>query len=280
MKTLNDIFYLGMVFILGVIISTLAFSNDVFSQNIVFNQVRTGGTGCPIDTTAIAYAPDRSSASLIFDRFEVRVPYELPNGQVLTQLDVPCNIFIDASIPQNFFLTEVEISYDIRGLYALDSRVSGNFQSFLMSLTGAGVVGQVQGRNGRPSPMLISEQKFHGSILDSSDILIRQSKVFHINSRCSETANQVSLHIQHHVFSALGSAQDVGTQEGMITIDSSDVTGGFRITGRLMRCRDNEGGGGRRVEPIPPRDPRDPREPRLPREPRDPRQPRLPRVYR
>ena len=55
-------------------------SATLYAETIKFNSIRTGGVGCPSQTTSIARAPDLSSASIIFDRFESRVPVQLPNG--------------------------------------------------------------------------------------------------------------------------------------------------------------------------------------------------------
>jgi hypothetical protein len=224
-------------------VMSLAASN-VMAENIQFQNIRVGGTGCPSDVTQIATAPDLSSASLIFQGFESHVPTPLnPKGGGTSISLLNCNVFLDIKLPAGQKLESIEISYDMRGNAMLDRGVSGSFKSYLISSSGFGSERTQQNQ-------LLQEKSWMNISNDQEeDFLIQTTKVMPISSQCGmgQASDRVSLHLQHQLGSQILSG-DSRTQ-GTITMDSSDMKGGIRIRANTSICRAAPGGG---QPPVPP----------------------------
>ncbi len=231
--------YVLGVFLLATLINAKA------QDKIRFENIRTGGIGCPSQTTAIAYAPDNSSASLIFDRFESRVPVQLPNGKYRSVIDVPCNVFVELAVPAAYKLESIEVSYDLRGQALLDPGVKGSFKSFLMNIAGMSVP------NSR-IPRLASEKLWNDTLVEQSDsFIIRTTTTIPVASNCATTNDRVSMQLQHHIEAQILNLAEVSSKTGSIFMDTSDLAGGLKMRANLVRC-EAPGGGGGHVDPRKP----------------------------
>lgn len=223
----------GSVFLLGCFMSV----SLTMADTIKFNSIRTGGVGCPGETTQISVAPDLSAASLIFDRFESRVPLRMPSGGLRGMVDVPCNVFVEMSVPSNHRLEAVEVSYDVRGATFLDAGVEGSFKSFIMSIAGNSVPNTRQVRE------VISKVWNNTYVEQSDDFYVQHTQTIPLVSTCSNGVDRVAMHVQHHVKTEIRSG-DLFSKEGFIIMDSSDLSGGLKLRARIVPCSGTGNSGG------------------------------------
>ena len=223
----------GSMFLLGICMSV----SLTMAENIKFNSIRTGGVGCPGETTQISVAPDLSAASLIFDRFESRVPLQMPNGSLRGMVDVPCNVFVELGLPANHRLEAVEVSYDVRGSTFLDPGVEGSFRSFLMSIAGNSVPNTRQVRE------VIQKVWNNTYVEQQDDFYVKHSQTIPLVSTCSNGNDRIMMHVQHHVKTEIRSG-DLLSKEGFIIMDSSDLNGGLKLRARIVLCSGGGNGGG------------------------------------
>lgn len=208
----------------------LLVSSFSFAQSLQFTSIRTGGVGCPVDVTSIATAPDLSSASIIFDRFEARVPLQMPNGGMRSVIDVPCNIFVEMDLPSGHKIEEMEVTYDLRGQTFLDPGVAGSFRSFMMSIAGNSVPRS-------RAPRSVVEKTWNNTYVEQSDdFYVQHVQKIPVLSNCSNGRDKVAMHLQHHVEAKILNQADVFSREGFIIVDSSDISGGVRLKARISRC--------------------------------------------
>lgn len=207
-------------------------------ENIRFNSIRTGGSGCPGESTEIAIAPDQSAASLIFDRFESRVPLQMPNGGLRGLVDIPCNVFVELSLPANHRLDAIEVTYDLRGTVFLDPGVEGSFKSYVVSIAGNSVP------NSRQTREVISKVWNNTFVEQVEDFYVQHTQNLPVVSNCSPGNDRVMMHVQHHVKTEMRGGL-MNNKEGFIIMDSSDISGGLKLRARISRCSNpgNIGGG-------------------------------------
>ena len=212
----------------SVLLSTTLLAADFQLQNI-----RVGGTGCPSELTSIIMAPDASSASLIFSKFESRVPNTDPNPKVQKTINnLNCNIFVDIKIPANIKLEGLEIGHDMRGFATLDRGVQGSFRSYLVSKSGMGT--ESQNRN----PELLAEKIWSNSASNQEeDFTVSSLKKIMIPSQCSRGAglDVVTVRLQNTLSSQILPGFENQSQ-GSITVDSSDLRGGLKISAVTSTC--------------------------------------------
>ena len=223
------------------------------AQNLQFVNITAGGLGCPSDTTQIATAPDLSAVSLIFQGFETHVP-TAPNPKASPYImNLNCNIFLDMKIPLGQRIDSIEISYDMRGMAALDQGVSGLFRSFLISSSGLGTE-----RNG--SNILLQEKTWFNTASDQQeDFTISTTKSIALSSQCNtglRGADKVSIHLQHILGSQIETSSQHTSAEGTITMDTSDMKGGIKFRANTSPCQ--MPGPGPRPGPGPVQPPRNP----------------------
>lgn len=220
-------------------------SLKVNAELLQFENIRLAGLGCPSQSTQIAFAPDRTLASIIFSQFESHVPYESSKGTVYA-FDLACNMFIDIIVPQDEALTSLEISYDMRGFAALDSGVLGKFSSHLMSITTA------NSANNRQEKLV--EQNFGSYTQDEqTDINISQTLNVSTLQNCRlprRAPERVTIHLQNHLATQI--LNRTSGAQGSLVMDSSDFSGGIKFRPITERCRSE----GRIERPTRPERPR------------------------
>lgn len=203
------------------------------AESAIMN-IRVGGTGCPSELTQIAMSPDQSSASIIFQQFESRVPNRESGPKVNPFISIlNCNVFADVSVPVNSRLEALEISYDLRGHAFLDTGVTGNFKSFLISANGMGTE-----RSRRTQ--LIAEKNWLSLV--EEDFYIQTQQVMNLNGNCGigSRSDTVTVHIQHQLASQIIRGYEHSGANGSITVDSSDIKGGIRLKAHVSQCRGQE----------------------------------------
>lgn len=215
-------------------------ANSTWAENIQFQNIQVGGTGCPIDKTQIILSPDQTTASLIFQDFESHVPQSVSNSKKASPYisELPCNVFLEIKLPIGQKLDSLEIGYDMRGNAALDRGVSGNFQSYLISSNGLGVE-----RHSGPNPTLLQEKSWQNYTIDQlEDFTVQTSKVINFGSDCrsSNGGDRVAIHLQHHLFTQIQRGFENTSAAGSLTIDTSDLSGGIKLKAHTQVCTPND----------------------------------------
>lgn len=203
-----------------------------------FQNIRVGGVGCPSETTQIIFAPDQSSASLIFNQFESRVPQVATSPKVNRNIStLNCNIFLDIKIPQGVKLESLDIGYDMRGLATFDRGVSGSFKSFLVSKAGLGLPPS------RDIELLQEKTWSQTFAAQEEDFVIQTSKRLLMPTQCSpgNGADVVTLRLQNTLSSQILAGFENTSAQGMIIMDSSDFRGGLTLKANVATCSSNPG---------------------------------------
>jgi hypothetical protein len=220
--------------------SFVAASFAVEAQNLEFQNIRVGGTGCPSDITQIITAPDRSSASILFQSFESHVPVIASGPKVIPYLSsLNCNLFIDIKLPANQKLESLEISYDMRGHAFLDRGVNGNFKSYLISSNGLGTE-RVQ-----KTQLLQMKEWMNAESDQDDDFLVQSTKSLRIQSNCGVGSRNdlVTVHLQHQLSSQILEGHRNSNASGTITMDSSDMKGGIKLRAIGKACQNTQSPG-------------------------------------
>jgi hypothetical protein len=221
----------------ALLISVLSLS--IHAEAVQFQNIRVGGTGCPSEKTQIAYAPDNSAATLIFQDFQSHVPVEASGPKVVKTISqLPCNVFFEIKVPMGQKLDSLEVKYDMRGNTSLDRGVQGYFKSFLMSTAGLGT------ERTRRGPELLQEKIWSNSSVDQfEDFALETIKKINFGSDCRAQNGQdrVVLHLQHHILTQIQRGYETSGAQGTIMMDTSDMTGGLKLIATTSACN---GGGG------------------------------------
>ncbi|MDO9182147.1 MAG: DUF4360 domain-containing protein [Bacteriovorax sp.] len=217
------------------------------AENIRFENIRVGGTGCPSDVTQIIMAPDLSSASILFQSFESHVPVVVNSPKATPYISIlNCNVFLDIQLPKGQKLESLEINYDMRGHAFLDRGVNGNFKSYMISTSGLGTE--------RPQGVqLLQERNWSNISADQDeDFTVQTTKNQSVQSQCSDgqNGNSVSIHLQHQLASQITSGFERTNASGTITMDSSDIKGGIKLRAITSTCVSSSGNGGRNCRVV------------------------------
>jgi hypothetical protein len=212
---------------------------SVKADTVQFQNIRVGGIGCPSEKTQIAYSPDGSTASIIFQDFQSHVPVDNAGPkQVKTISQMPCNMFLEVKLPVGQKLDSLEVRYDMRGNTILDKGVQGYFRSFMMSTSGLGTE-RGRGRN----PEAVSEKLWTNTSVDQfEDFVITSSKKITFGSDCRVQGGQdrVTINLQHHILTQIMRGYENTSAQGTIMMDSSDISGGVKLIAATSAC--NSGG--------------------------------------
>ncbi len=204
------------------------------AANLEIIGLRVGGLGCPSEKTQIAMAPDKSSASIIFDQFVSTVPQTVTGPKSSPNIhQLACNLFLDVAIPAGFKIDSLDVQFDIRGNAILDKGVLGGFRSFIMSANG----GLIQRAN--RGPVLIEELVNQNILTDRIfDFTLSKNKSMPVASNCSRgQQNTISFHIQNHLVTQITRGYENQNATGTMTVDSSDIKGGMILRATTSRCR-------------------------------------------
>lgn len=228
------------IFALSLLCLSTQLISETYAANFQFHNIRVGGLGCPSEQTQIVYAPDQSSASLIFNQFEARVPQTITSPKVNPNIHtLNCNVFIDVKVNQGVKLEALEITYDVRGLANLDKGVTGSFRSFLVDKAGMGVVSS-------RTPELLAEKIWNQtSIVQDEDFVVQSTKKISLGTQCSpgNGASIISIRLQNTLSAQILQGFQNSSQ-GMIVMDSSDMKGGLIIKATESSCQQTNPGNG------------------------------------
>ena len=208
----------------------------LFAEEFKIKNVRLGGVGCPSDLINITYAPDNSSASLIFSQFQAAVPVEVTGPKVNPNISsLNCNIFIDIAIANGNLLSSIDLKYDLRGFVSLDRGVNGSFKSHIVSVSGLGMETSIPSRN----PILVSEKAWTNSgQSQEEDFIIESFKSITTPSQCSrnQLGDTVTVRLQQNLTAQILKGFE-RQAKGTMIIDTSDISGGLKISGTTRNCR-------------------------------------------
>jgi len=213
---------------------TSLMSQSAHSANLEIVGLRLGGLGCPTEKTQVAMAPDKSSASIIFDQFVASVPQTVIGPKASPNIhQLACNMFLDVSIPAGFKIDSLDVQFDIRGNAILDTGVMGGFRSFIMSANG----GLIQRAN--RGPVIIEELVDQNILTDRIfDFTLSKNKSMPVASNCSNgQQNIISFHIQNHLVTQITRGYENRNATGTMTVDSSDIKGGMILRATTSRCQ-------------------------------------------
>ena len=224
-----------------ILLITLGFISSLpaaHAANFKMQNIKVAGNGCPSESTQIVMVPDLSGASILFQRFESHVPLDnkMP-GTDAFHSSQKCNLFLEIKLPKNQKLDSFEISYDMRGHTSLDTGVSGNFKSYLISTNGLGTDKLLSIFFQQP----LQEKNWNKtSSNQEQDFLFQTTKSLPVISNCygGNGDDKVSIHLQYQVESQIQKGFEKTKAEGTITVDSSDLTGGIKLRAHTSECRD------------------------------------------
>ncbi len=219
-------------------LSLFTFMNlPLMAADFKIKNIRVGGVGCPSELINIAYAPDNSSASLIFSQFQAAVPVEITSPKINPNISsLNCNIFIDIAVASGDQLSSIDLKYDMRGFVSLDRGVSGSFKSHIVSVNGLGME-QTMSRN----PTLVSEKIWANSTMaQEEDFVIESSKSLTTPSQCSrnQMGDTVTVRLQQNLTAQILRGFERQATGSMI-VDTSDISGGLKISGTVRNCRNS-----------------------------------------
>lgn len=204
------------------------------AENFQLQNVRVGGLGCPPESTQVMISTDNETASILFSQFESKVPVISTSPKVQRDIStLNCNIFVDVKLPLGMKMDSLNVDVDMRGFTFLDKKVTGSFKSYLVSKSGLGT----ESRNQIPE---LIHNKTWGATADAQeeDFSIRISKAMTLPSNCSNggSTDVITLRLQNTLSSQILAGAGAQAQ-GSITMDSSDISGGFKISAKTSACR-------------------------------------------
>ena len=198
------------------------------NETIRFSEISMKGTACPAGNFDTVLAPDQSMLSILFDEFVSELPNEEGTRADKNKNIKVCTIKFSAIVPKGYKVTNMDLSYDIRGALALDQGVSAKFESTLLERGGFLNSGQ-----GRVNKKLIYKMWMGEK---DEDIFLNKNVQFKDLTKCTIKDEKVSFKLrntstlymhQHHL--ALGSF-------GYFAIDTSDVAGQMNVKLKLEKC--------------------------------------------
>ncbi len=208
----------------------LTFNAYAESETIRFSEVSMKGTACQTGTFDTVFAPDQSILSILFDEFVSELPNEEGTRADKNKNIKVCTIKFSAIIPKGYKVTNMDLSYDVRGALVLDQGVSAKFESTLLERGGFLNAGR-----GRVNKKLIYKMWMGEK---DEDIFLDKNVQFKDLTKCTTKEEKVTFKLrntstlymhQHHL--ALGSF-------GYFAIDTSDVAGQMNVVLNLEKCSD------------------------------------------
>lgn len=206
---------------------------------VVFNQITTHGSGCPAGTVSTSASPDGSTLSVLFDEFRVEVPdFNAPAPSPTPGRRAPrtrptksmkdCQLRFTANVPVGSKVEGVEISLQARGATILDPMVSASFTAILV-----GYQGMSQSR-GRPVPVVQKYWQANPAGV-SDDWTEAPVAVVPLNSGCATHASKaITFDMKNHIEAEILNGDT--SKHGIITVDSTDMSGMLKFTFRVRPC--------------------------------------------
>ena len=213
-------------------------------SNIVFEQINTSGTGCPVGTVTSIVSPDGQSLSLLFDEFRVEVPnYEstpIPSGRgpnyhppganaSIYEAQKNCNISFTTTLPAGRLATAIAISLQARGNTMTDAGVQSYFTTILVGHRGlANSVG--------PQVKVVEKKMWMGRTAVGEDWVTNTNVSVPLKSTCSSSTNKaIKFELKNHLMAKIQTND--ATKSGIVTVDSNDARGMLTFTLSTTPCR-------------------------------------------
>lgn len=216
-------------------------------SNIVFEQIRTNGSGCPEGTVTSIVSPDGTSLSLIFDEFRVEVPnYESPSTPPSTgrgpnyrppraeasifESHKTCNITFITTLPAGRMAKTIDISLQARGNTMLDQGLQGYFSTILVGHRGlANSIG--------PQVKVIEKKMWTTTrAAVGEDWLTDTAVSVPLRSSCASASQKsIKFELKNHLEAKI-LRSDVN-KSGIITVDSNDARGMLTFSLTTAPCR-------------------------------------------
>lgn len=208
---------------------------------VVFHEPTYLGAGCPQGTVSTIASPDGTSLSVLFDEFRISLPED---GGVAAPGPIPgrgraprrragssmkdCSLRFSADLPVGVRVEAVEISLQARGSTILDPGIQASFASMLVGYNGLAQM------RGRVIPIIQKEWNSAYSPIQD-DWTASPSAVVPLNSGCARHGGRsINLDMKNYLTANIVSGDF--QQQGLITVDSADMTGLLKISLRLKPC--------------------------------------------
>lgn len=208
--------------------TTLFILSDIALAQVNFNNVTYSGSGCPQGTVSTAVSPDGSSLSILFDEFRAEVPQQSNGNPFIDQKN--CALSFTASLPPGTQADSLEISMQARGATILDQGAEGYFASILVGYNGLA--------RSRGAPTMIATKQWRNRRRATSvdeNWVETPKPVVMIQSACSGAQGKdIRFDLKNHVTAEITDGNL--SKQGMITVDSNDITGFLKFTLRTRPC--------------------------------------------
>ena len=243
-------------------------SHEALAQ-LSFSDFQHAGTGCPQDSVAFSPSPDGQSASILFDQFMAQVPqydgdndnHQVTNNRLRRTSNDPriqhkaCNLAFSVDIPAGQMVEALEVSIYNRGSTILDAGTRAALSTIFVGHQGM----RNLSRGIKPQATVL-ERKIWGAMRERNHVDVFDdwvSEPVHtvpIHSACSQgnADKRIRFELKNHLEVEIMN-NDLNTN-GMIVMDSSDVTGSLKFRVITKPCASNTRPGGSVVRP--PRPPR------------------------
>lgn len=252
----------------------LLFLSSVVKAQLVFNDFKHYGTGCPQGSLALSESPDGQSASILFDQFSAQVPQydgdndnaQVRNGRLRRSSNDPkiqhkaCNLGFNVTIPDGKMVEALEISVYNRGSTILDPGVRASLSTIFVGSDGL----RNSQQNVKPQVTVV-ERRMWGAMRNRNQIDVFDDWVSEpvqtipIQSGCAHRSleNNIRFELKNHLEVEIMDSDLAKT--GLIVMDSSDISGSLKMRVITKPCsvsnqqRPPRYGGGISRPPRPPR---------------------------
>lgn len=244
MKSINFLI-LAFIFALFQTQPTLA-AND--EDTFTFDNPVLSGTGCPAGTTSVIASPDNTTLSLLFDRFEAKVPHndtdndndaDSDENPVKDKRDNPklshklCNIVLGANLPKGFALDSFEVAIDFRGFTQVEKGARAVFKSLFLERKGLAPDGQ------HKTVLERREWKDRNGVGINEDWNIHTQKSLNLPSRCARREERKIRFSLRNIIKASIHAPRTPLPSALIMMDSTDIVGSMKFKLNIKKCNGN-----------------------------------------
>lgn len=243
-------------------------SSQVVKAQMSFEDFRHSGSGCPQGTVGFSVSPDGASASILFDEFMAQVPqfdgdndnHTVSSGRLRRTSDDPriahkaCNLGFSVQIPEGQMVEALEVSIYNRGSTILDAGIRAALSTIFVGHNG---LRNIYG-GAKPSATVL-ERKMWGAMRNHNHVDVFEdwvSEPVHtipIQSACASSHDKsVRFELKNHLEVEI--MNNNLNSNGVIVMDSSDVTGSLRFRVITKACTNSGRSSGSVVRPTrPPR---------------------------
>ena len=191
-----------------------------------FKDINLMGEGCPQGTFSVVESPDEQTVSIIFDQFSV----EVPNGHRLVD-SKGCNIHVSTILKDDERVDAIDISVDYRGFVSVEGAATAQLQTHLLSWEGP--------QRGRLNKRTLAiNERWSAGVMD--DWFINKTSTVKVNSNCARKGDDIAeFRLKNTLMAAIPSRGNTRGSLALLTFDSSDLKGEFKLKLKTKTCKNN-----------------------------------------